>query len=53
MPKKKTLFKGLRLTCSNNLLDFDTRDINLLSKLSHGLIRVFVSEWINVNFHSL
>lgn len=41
------------LTCPNNLLDFDKRDINLFGKLPHRLIRVFVSKRVDVDFHSL
>lgn len=39
------------LTSSNHLLDLDTGHIDLLGKLSDGLIGILIGKGVNVNLH--
>lgn len=38
-------------TCTNDLLDLDSGDVNLLGELSYSLIGVFVGKGIYVDLH--
>lgn len=39
-------------TCTDDLLNLDSGDINLFGKFSHCLVRVLISEGVNVDLHS-
>lgn len=41
----------MQLTCTDDLLDFDGGDVDLLGELSDGLVGVLIGEGVNVDLH--